>query len=110
MTVTPPSYVPLGAMLTLRQKLFLFSVLILCLFLTALDQSIVATAIPHMLADLGGFNLLAWVITAYLLSSTVTIPIIGKLGDMFGWKYFLLAGIAVFVGSSAACGAAPSRA
>ncbi len=104
------AYVPLGATLTLRTKLFLFSVLILCLFLTALDQSIVATAIPHMLADLGGFDLLAWVITSYLLASTVTIPVVGKLGDMFGRKYLLIAGVGVFVLASAACGAAPSMA
>jgi EmrB/QacA subfamily drug resistance transporter len=102
--------VPLGATLARREKLILLNVLVLCLFLTALDQSIVATAIPHVLADLGGFNLLAWVITVYLLTSTVTIPIAGKLSDMFGRKHFLLAGVGLFVASSAACGGAPSMA
>ncbi|HEY5476466.1 MAG TPA: MFS transporter [Tepidiformaceae bacterium] len=99
---------PLGATMAKREKLILLNVLVLCLFLTALDQSIVATAIPHVLADLGGFNLLAWVITIYLLTSTVTIPIAGKLSDMFGRKRFLLAGVGLFVAGSAACGGAPS--
>ena len=59
-------------------------VLVLTMFLAALDQSIVATAIPHVVADLGGFKLLPWVFTVYVLSSTVVIPPNGKLTDMFG--------------------------
>ena len=99
---------PLGATISNRQRLVVFAAIMLCMFLTALDQSIVATAIPRILADLGGFQLLAWVFTSYLLASTVTIPIVGKLSDMFGRKSFLLWGVAIFVGSSAACGAAPN--
>ena len=100
--------VPLGATLAMRQKLALMYVLMLTMFLTALDQSIVATAVPHIVADLGGFRLLPWVFTIYVLTSTVIIPPIGKLTDMFGRKPFVIPGIAIFVLASAACGAAPN--
>src|ERR1700745_2974892 len=93
---------PIGANLALRQKLVLMGALMVTMFLTALDQSIVATAVPHILAELGGFALFGWVFTVYLLSSTVTIPVVGKLSDMFGRKQFVLAGIVIFVASSAA--------
>ncbi len=85
-----------------------FGAIMLCMFLTAIDQSIVATAIPKVLADLNGFHIFSWVITAYLLAMTVTIPIIGKLSDMFGRRPFLLGGVGLFVAASAACGAAPT--
>lgn len=98
----------LGDMLTPRQKFLLLNSLMLCMFISALDQSIVATATPRILADLGGFDLLSWVFTVYLLASTVVVPVVGKLSDMFGRKPFILAGIAIFVTASAACGAAPS--
>ena len=98
----------LGEFMTSRQKFLLMNSLMLCMFVSALDQSIIATAMPQILADLGGFKLLSWVFTTYLLSSTVVVPVVGKLSDMFGRKPFLLAGIALFVGASAAAGAAPS--
>ncbi len=99
---------PLGATISRRQRLVVFFAIMLCMFLTAIDGSIVATAIPRVLADLGGFQLFSWVFTSYFLASTVTIPIVGKLSDMFGRKTFLLWGVAIFVGSSVACGAAPN--
>jgi EmrB/QacA subfamily drug resistance transporter len=108
MSEAPAARQPLGATLSLQQKLALMYVLMLTMFLTAIDQSIVATAVPHVVADLGGFKLLPWVFTVYVLTSTVVIPPVGKLTDMFGRKRFMLAGIAIFVLSSAACGAAPS--
>jgi EmrB/QacA subfamily drug resistance transporter len=98
----------LGEFLTSRQKFLVMNSLMIAMFISALDQSIVATATPHILADLGGFKLLSWVFTIYLLASTVTVPLVGKLSDMFGRKPFLLAGITVFVAGSAACGAATS--
>src|SRR5512140_273218 len=98
----------LGEMLTSRQKFLLMNSLMMTMFISALDQSIVATATPHILADLGGFKLLSWVFTVYLLASTVIVPLVGKLSDMFGRKPFILVGIVVFVSASAACGAAPS--
>src|SRR6185295_5713385 len=98
----------LGEYLTHRQKFLVMNSLMIAMFISALDTSIVATATPHILADLGGFKLLSWVFTVYLLGSTVVVPVVGKLSDMFGRKPFILAGIAIFVSASALCGAAPS--
>ncbi len=80
--------------------------LMLSLFLVALDQTIVGTALPKIIADLHGFERYAWVTTAYLLASTSTIPIIGKLGDIYGRKWFIVSGVVVFLIGSALCGAA----
>ena len=99
---------PIGEFLTNRQKLVVMGSLMIAMFISALDQSIVATATPHILADLGGFKLISWVFTIYLLASTVTVPLVGKMSDMFGRKPFLISGIIVFVAASAACGAAPN--
>ena len=76
----------------------------LALLLAALDQTIVGTAIPRIVADLNGLDRLAWVTTAYLVTSTTMTPIAGKLGDLFGRKPFLLAGMIGFVVASAFCG------
>jgi EmrB/QacA subfamily drug resistance transporter len=80
--------------------------LMLALFLVALDQTIVGTALPKIIADLEGFEKYAWVTTAYLLASTATIPVIGKLGDVYGRKWFIVGGVVVFLVGSALCGAA----
>lgn len=80
----------------------------LTVLLSALDQTIVGTALPRIVAELHGFDLYAWVATSYLLTSTVMVPIMGKLGDLYGRKAFLLAAIAIFVAASLACGAATS--
>ncbi|MSQ29085.1 MAG: MFS transporter [Dehalococcoidia bacterium] len=96
--------VPLGATLSHRQKFALMYVLMLTLFVPALDQSILATATPHIVADLKGFELLPWVFTIYVLTFTVIIPPIEKLTDMFGRQKFIITGIVIFVLSSAACG------
>src|SRR5438094_4432557 len=74
------------------------------LFLAALDQTIVGTALPRIVAELNGLDYFAWVATAYLVTSTVLTPIAGKLGDLFGRKPFLLAGMIGFVIASALCG------
>ncbi|HKY51421.1 MAG TPA: MDR family MFS transporter [Candidatus Limnocylindria bacterium] len=78
----------------------------LALFLAALDQTIVGTALPRIVADLNGLEYFAWVATAYMVASTTTVPIAGKLGDLFGRKPFLLVGMAGFVLASALCGQA----
>jgi EmrB/QacA subfamily drug resistance transporter len=78
----------------------------LALLLAALDQTIVGTAIPRIVADLNGLDRLAWVTTAYLVTSTTMTPIAGKLGDLFGRKPFLLAGMIGFVAASVVCGLA----
>src|ERR671935_3112897 len=76
----------------------------MALLLAALDQTIVGTAMPRIVAELNGLNYYSWVITAYLVASTVMVPIAGKLGDLFGRKPFLLAGMIGFVLASALCG------
>ena len=78
----------------------------LALLLAALDQTIVGTAIPRIVAELNGLDRLAWVTTAYLVTSTTMVPIAGKLGDLFGRKPFLLVGMIGFVLTSALCGGA----
>jgi EmrB/QacA subfamily drug resistance transporter len=74
------------------------------LFLAALDQTIVGTAMPRVVADLQGFQHYAWVTTAYLLTSTAVVPISGKLSDLYGRKIFLLTSAAGFIVASALCG------
>jgi MFS family permease len=78
----------------------------LTLLLSALDQTIVGTAMPKIIAQLNGFERYTWVTTAYLLTSTIAVPIFGKLSDIYGRKWFYLGGAALFVGASALCGAA----
>ena len=78
------------------------------MMLSALDTSIVATAMPRIIADLSGLQYYAWVTTAYLVTSTTIIPISGKLGDLFGRKRFLQGGMVGFLAASALCGLAPS--
>ncbi|WP_069803884.1 MDR family MFS transporter [Thermogemmatispora onikobensis] len=91
-----------------RQTLATMSGLLLVLFLAILDQTIVATALPRIGADLGGFEVLSWITTGYLLASTVTIPIYGKLSDLVGRKPILLASIGLFLIGSALSGLAQS--
>lgn len=76
--------------------------------LVALDQTVVGTALPTIVAELKGFELYAWVATSYLLTSVITVPIFGRLGDYYGRKPFVLVSIALFTGASALCGAAHS--
>src|SRR5258708_5449822 len=85
----------------------MFGVLMVML-LGSLDQTIVATALPHVIADLHGFNQYTWVSTAYLLTSTVTVPIYGKLSDLFGRKPIFLFGIVLFLVGSALSGTSQS--
>ena len=80
--------------------------LIIVLLLGALDQTIVSTAMPRIVAELRGLELYAWVTTVYLLSSTVMVPIWGKLGDLYGRKRILIIGVAWFIVGSALCGMA----
>lgn len=76
--------------------------------LIALDQTVVATALPQMVAELQGFSLYPWVAAAYLLTNAILIPVIGRLGDLHGRKPYLLAAIALFTLASALCGGAQS--
>ena len=69
----------------------------LALFLVALDQTVVGTALPKIVAELNGFKHYAWITTAHLLASTSMIPVIGKPGDIYGRKWFIVGGIVVFL-------------
>jgi EmrB/QacA subfamily drug resistance transporter len=91
--------------LTRPQYIGTLAGLMLCLLLAALDQTIVGTAEPRIIAQLSGFDRYPWVATAYLLTSTICVPIFAKLSDIYGRKWFFLLGATMFVGSSALCGA-----
>src|SRR5258708_13543925 len=80
--------------------------LMLTLLLEALDQTVVGTALPRIVGELQGFDRYTWVVTAYLLASTTMIPIVGKLSDQFGRKWFFISGVVIFLLGSALSGAA----
>ena len=84
--------------------LVIYLSLMLALLLAALDQTIVSTALPTIVSDLGGLSHLSWVVTAYLLASTATTQVWGKLGDQYGRKYLFLTAIVIFLIGSALCG------
>ena len=90
--------------LTRGQTIGVVAGTMLALLLAALDQTIVGTAMPRIVAELNGLSYYSWVITAYLVASTIMVPIAGKLGDLFGRKPFLLAGMSGFIVASALCG------
>src|ERR671928_1953896 len=85
-----------------------FAGLLLAMLLASLDQTIVSTALPTIVGDLGGIDQLSWVVTAYLLAATVTIPLWGRVSDLYGRKRLFQAAIAVFLAGSALSGAAQS--
>ncbi|WP_246270678.1 MDR family MFS transporter [Paraburkholderia solisilvae] len=84
----------------------LFPALLLVMLLAALDQTIVSTALPTIVGELGGLGSLSWVVTAYLLTSTIVVPLYGKFGDLFGRKVVLQTSIVLFLIGSALCGVA----
>jgi EmrB/QacA subfamily drug resistance transporter len=97
---------PPGYNYTIGRILAIYAGLMVTLLLAALDQTIVATALPRIVSDLGGITQYSWVFTAYMLTSTVTVPLYGKLGDVYGRKNLFLFSIVVFLLGSALCGAA----
>jgi EmrB/QacA subfamily drug resistance transporter len=94
--------------LTGRALVTVFGALMLGMFLAALDQTIVSTALPTIVGDLGGLNHLSWVVTSYLLAATASTPLYGKLGDMYGRKPVFLAAILIFLGGSMLSGLSQS--
>ena len=86
----------------------IFAALLLVLLLASLDQTIVSTALPTIVGDLGGLQHLSWVVTAYLLAATITGPLYGKLGDLYGRKIVLQTAIVIFLVGSALCGISQS--
>jgi EmrB/QacA subfamily drug resistance transporter len=91
-----------------RALLPVFAALMLGMLLAALDQTIVSTALPTIVGDLGGVDHLSWVVTSYLLASTVSTPLYGKLGDMYGRKALFQLAIVIFLAGSALSGASQS--
>ncbi|WP_433466799.1 MFS transporter [Spirillospora sp. CA-128828] len=89
-----------------RDLYVILGALMLAMLLAALDQTIVSTALPTIVSDLGGLNHLSWVVTAYLLASTASTPLWGKLGDQYGRKRLFQASIVLFLIGSALCGLA----
>jgi EmrB/QacA subfamily drug resistance transporter len=88
---------------THHQILRVLSGILMCIFLAAIDQTVVIPAVPAIAADLNGFGHLAWIVSAYLLTSTAMTPIYGKLSDIYGRRKLLLVGLAVFAIASALC-------
>ncbi|MGI5169307.1 MDR family MFS transporter [Spirillospora sp. CA-253888] len=105
MTMPRPATAPV---MSRRHRLLVFGGLMLASLMSSLDATVLGTALPAIVGDLGGLDRLAWVSTAYVLASGVTLPLSGRLGDQFGRKPVLLTGLAAFLAGSAACGAAPS--
>ncbi|MFL6099242.1 MAG: MDR family MFS transporter [Actinomycetales bacterium] len=106
---TAPSTAPAGpAGLTHRQILAILSGLLMGMFLAALDQTIVSTAIRTIADDLHGLSVQAWVTTAYLITSTIATPLYGKLSDIYGRKKFFIAAISIFIAGSMLCTLATS--
>lgn len=103
-TPTPATALDGATPFTHRQILVIFSGLMLGMFLAALDQTIVATALPTIVGELGGLDHLAWVVTAYLLTSTATTPLYGKLSDLYGRKQLFQVAIVIFLVGSALSG------
>jgi len=92
--------------LTRSQFIGTLAGLVLAMLLAALDQTVVGTAMPRIVAELGGFAQYTWTVTIYLIASTLTGPVVGRLSDTFGRKRFYLAGIGIFLVASWLCGAA----
>src|SRR5256884_8676583 len=92
--------------MTKQAKIIVTAALMLGMSLAALDTTIVGTAMPSIVGKLGGITLYSWVFSAYLLTSTTTVPIYGKLADLYGRKPIFLFGLALFLLGSLACGVA----
>jgi EmrB/QacA subfamily drug resistance transporter len=99
---------PPGYRLTIGRVLAIYGAIMLALLLAALDQTIVATALPRIVTDLGGLTSYSWVITAYVLAMTITVPLYGKLGDIHGRRLLYIVAISIFLVGSALCGLAQS--
>ncbi|MBV9208507.1 MAG: MFS transporter, partial [Actinobacteria bacterium] len=99
-----------GQFLAPREVLIVLPGLLLAILLAMLDNLIVSTALPRIVGDLGGVAHLSWVVTAYILASTITTPFYGKLGDMYGRKKLFIAAIAIFLAGSALSGLSTSMA
>ena len=91
-----------------KNKGMLIAGLMIAMLFAALDNTIVGTAMPKIVGEMGGLSLITWVTTAYMLTSTTVVPIAGKLADLFGRKLIYVLGIVIFIAGSALCGVAQS--
>src|SRR5689334_2378481 len=85
-----PHMMPVLTEISGRQKAIILGSVMLGLFVSAMDQTVVSTATPRVVAELGGLNLYSWLFTSYMLTSTTLVPIVGKLGDIYGRKPFFM--------------------
>ncbi|WP_433604160.1 MDR family MFS transporter [Dactylosporangium sp. CA-139114] len=108
MSATAPAAAGEDTALTHRQIVTILVGLMMAMFLAALDQTIVSTAMRTIADDLGGFSLQAWATTAFLITSTISTPLYGKLSDIYGRKPFILFSIGIFIVGSVLCGIATS--
>jgi sugar phosphate permease len=97
-----------SALIGPQRRNFIFLAIVLGMLLAALDQTIVATALPTIVADLGGAGHQSWVVTSYLLASTIVTALVGRLGDLFGRKLVFQAAVVFFVVGSVLCGISQS--
>jgi EmrB/QacA subfamily drug resistance transporter len=105
---TPAPPVPAPLVTDHRRRLVVFGVLMLTMFMAALDTNIVSTALPTIVGEFGELERFGWIGSAYLLALSAVMPVYGKLGDLFGRKYVVMAAIVIFVVGSVACGLAVS--
>ena len=107
--MTAPAAAPAPTLALPKRRVYLiFGALVLGMLLAALDQTVVSTALPTIVGDLHGAAHLSWVVTAYLLASTVSMPLWGKLGDLYGRKLFFQAAIIIFLVGSILSGLSQS--
>ncbi|OBB84303.1 MDR family MFS transporter [Mycobacterium sp. 852002-30065_SCH5024008] len=99
---------PSGALVDPQRRNFIFVAILLGMLMAALDQTIVATALPTIVANLGGAGHQSWVVTSYLLASTIITALVGKFGDLFGRKRVFQAAVVFFVAGSVLCGLSSS--
>src|SRR5215471_7493002 len=93
-----------SALIRPQRRNFIFVAVLLGMLLAALDQTIVATALPTVVADLGGAGHQSWVVTSYLLASTIVTAVVGKLGDLYGRKSIFIIAVVFFLLGSILCG------
>jgi EmrB/QacA subfamily drug resistance transporter len=104
----PDTAAPAPPVLSVRQRNIVFGTIMLGMLLAALDQTIVSTALPTIVGDLGGASHVSWVVTSYLLTNTIATVLAGRFGDLFGRKLVFQVGAALFVVASALCGLSES--
>src|SRR5690348_588012 len=106
MTSALPARTDLGRPAAPARRGVVLAGLMLTMALAAMDTTIVSTAVPQIVQSIGGFSIFSWLFSIYLLTQTVTIPVYGKLADLYGRKPVLIGGILVFLGGSALCSGA----